>query len=525
MKVRVTMGFLNFIFGKKNKTVYQCTNSDNASNINELNTVPINRGVVTARKVNITAENYDSIFKEFIAFDTETTGLSADNDVIIEVGAVRFVEGKKVSSYGTLVNEGRSVPYEASSINHITTKMLQQDGKSPEEAYEGLVNFFDQVMNGDICICAHNAAFDMKFLTNTLERYGYNGCIKYIDTLALSRRLIKGLSNYKQDTVANYFNLRNQESHRAVSDAETCGYILNNLLGLKYSEIEQEKIRNEKRKLNDEELETAAIILNLLKNNNENIRFYKNSAGCIDVIDVFTIFKFKISNRKRYFVIPKRYAKGIDNIEECPKSQGRENVRVLFEDPFELKLYGELLSRIYENMKQKNIVQISKYESDYLLHANLIRLTNEDINKYLVSAIKRKEDNLAKKAKLKVIEEKNALEKVAKEKKKLEKQEATKKKEILKEKEKVLQEKIKQKLLNNEEISKEEIRQIVQISSSQRKRAVLQMDDMGTLIAIYESVSSASNQIGISTKTIRDAANGKYIHAGGFCWKYADEYE
>ncbi len=40
---------------------------------------------------------------------------------------------------------------------------------------------------------------------------------------------------------------------------------------------------------------------------------------------------------------------------------------------------------------------------------------------------------------------------------------------------------------------------------------------------IYQSVSEASNYVGVSPKTIRDVANGKYKHGGGFCWKYADQ--
>ncbi len=529
MKEWLKMGISDLFFRKKkDKIVNQNIYLDKVSNKNDQIIDSSNRGSITALKVDITATNYNSICKEFIAFDTETTGLSLDRDVIIEVGAVRFVDGKIVSSYGTLINEGRGVPYSASRVNHITTQMLQQKGKNPQEAYKELVQFFDQVMNGTICICAHNASFDMKFLTNALERYGYNGCIKYIDTLTLSRRLIKGLPNYRQGTVANYFDLRNKEAHRAVSDAEICGNILNNLLELKYFEIKQEKIRNERCKLNDEELEIAAIILNALRINNskiENIRFYKNSSRCIDVLDVYKIIKFKISVKKKYFVIPKIYAEGIDNIEDCSKSEGKENVRVLFEDPFELESYGGVFSRIYEDVKKNKNIEMTKYEIDYLTHAHLTKLTDADIYAFINSAKIRKEDSQIKKAELKVIEEKKALDKAEREKKKIEKQVMKKNRVILKEKEIELQEKIKEMVLMDENITIEQIRQIVQISSSQRKRAVLQMDDTGAIIAIYESLSAASKQIGIAPKTIRDVANGKYKHGGGFCWKYADELE
>ena len=38
---------------------------------------------------------------------------------------------------------------------------------------------------------------DMNFLSETLMRLGYDGKISYVDTLSLSRSLIKGLHNYR----------------------------------------------------------------------------------------------------------------------------------------------------------------------------------------------------------------------------------------------------------------------------------------------------------------------------------------
>ena len=54
----------------------------------------------------------------------------------------------------------------------------------------------------------------------------------------------------------------------------------------------------------------------------------------------------------------------------------------------------------------------------------------------------------------------------------------------------------------------------------QHRKAMLQMDDEGNVIAEYSSVTEAAEAVGISTKSIRDAANGVQKHAAGFCWKY-----
>lgn len=59
----------------------------------------------------------------------------------------------------------------------------------------------------------------------------------------------------------------------------------------------------------------------------------------------------------------------------------------------------------------------------------------------------------------------------------------------------------------------------------QRGRAICQLDDAGNVIAVYDSLSQAVETIGVSSKSIRDAANGVQKHAGGFCWKYKDQLE
>lgn len=56
-------------------------------------------------------------------------------------------------------------------------------------------------------------------------------------------------------------------------------------------------------------------------------------------------------------------------------------------------------------------------------------------------------------------------------------------------------------------------------------RSVIQLNDAGELINTFETITDAANACGISTKVIRDAANGRQKHAGGFCWRYAEEEE
>ena len=196
------------------------------------------RGYIQSQKILVDYASVKELKKRYIAFDVETTGLSPENNKIIEVAAILFEDGEIIQSYNSLVNPDVFVPPSATAINHITNEMVQN---APKETvvFSELVEFLGDALNQQTAICAHNASFDMNFLSETLMRLGYNGEIYYVDTLSLSRNLIKGLTNYKQDTVAEYFGLVNTQSHRAGADAEICGKILWNLLQIKEKEEEK----------------------------------------------------------------------------------------------------------------------------------------------------------------------------------------------------------------------------------------------------------------------------------------------
>jgi DNA polymerase III epsilon subunit family exonuclease len=173
----------------------------------------------------------DKLSKRYIAFDTETTGFSAYNDRIIELGAVIFEDGKAVKSFGSLVNAGKRVPASATRVNNITNDML---AGSPKEdvVYPEFVEFLGDAITGDTIICAHNASFDMRFLSATFERLGIDANIKFVDTLALCKKYVTGTCDHKQPTMAQHFNISQQDAHRAESDALVCGGIMAELLKL-----------------------------------------------------------------------------------------------------------------------------------------------------------------------------------------------------------------------------------------------------------------------------------------------------
>ena len=184
-------------------------------------------GKVVIEEVELFREVVGQLNKKFIAFDTETTGFSPYKDRIIELGAVLFINNKETAYFNSLVKTDVKNSYYAYKVNKISEEMLES---APLEIdiYPKLVEFLEEVLNGNIILVAHNAIFDMRFLKNTLERLGYSGHIRYLDTLKISYMF--PTIDHHQSTIAEYLGIRNEEEHRAYTDALTCGKILNKVL-------------------------------------------------------------------------------------------------------------------------------------------------------------------------------------------------------------------------------------------------------------------------------------------------------
>lgn len=185
---------------------------------------------IIKKKIKLNNELLNIVSKKFYSFDVETTGLNPVNDRIIEIGCCEFIDLKPVKEFSTLVNANHYVPSYVTKINNITNEMLS-DAPNEEEVYYYFSAFIKDVLEGRAIIVAHNANFDMNFLANTLTRLGFSGKLYYIDTLDLSRSYLR-LSNHKQVTVAEYFNIPIGNAHRAGDDALVCGKILTKIVNL-----------------------------------------------------------------------------------------------------------------------------------------------------------------------------------------------------------------------------------------------------------------------------------------------------
>ncbi|MGE4131257.1 MAG: PolC-type DNA polymerase III [Bdellovibrionales bacterium] len=158
---------------------------------------------------------------KFIAFDLETTGTLPGVDRIVEVGAVRFVDGEVEAIFSTLVDPGMAMPAAASAVNGIKDDMLIGKPKI-EEVLRPLTEFCENSV-----LVAHNAAFDTQFLTADYRKYEVStpgGVI--LDTYPMAKKIFPGLANYKLSTLVQHLAIESQGFHRAEEDATYCAKLL-----------------------------------------------------------------------------------------------------------------------------------------------------------------------------------------------------------------------------------------------------------------------------------------------------------
>lgn len=156
----------------------------------------------------------------FIAFDLETTGTVPGVDQIVEIGAVRFIDGQPEAVFATLIDPLRPIPPGASAVNGITDEMVK--GKpTVDTILESFAEFC-----GDDMLIAHNAPFDAQFLTADIKKFESSaprGVI--LDTLPIARKVFPGLPNYKLGTLVQHLKIPTTDFHRAEEDATYCGHL------------------------------------------------------------------------------------------------------------------------------------------------------------------------------------------------------------------------------------------------------------------------------------------------------------
>ena len=173
----------------------------------------------------------------FVVVDLETTGLDPEKDQIIEIGAIKFVDGVETDRIDELIDPGIPIPEFITRLTGISDDDVA--GKPPiNEVFPRLVNF----MAGAAMI-GQQVNFDASFLEyhhrkvnndyynwdDTLLRFKYLENLR-LDTLFLARILMPFLDGYKLSELAKHLGFDLENAHRAIEDARATGYVFLELI-------------------------------------------------------------------------------------------------------------------------------------------------------------------------------------------------------------------------------------------------------------------------------------------------------
>lgn len=150
----------------------------------------------------------------YVCVDIETTGLSKDKDSIVEIGAIKVVDGKKKEVFEQLINPERKMPSGAMMVTGITDDMLE-DKPTIEQVMPKFVTFCQGYP-----LLGHNVSFDYGFLKTNAARLKLNWSASCMDTLKIAKKYLPQLPSRKLEYLCDYFNIIDEHHHRAMNDAQ-----------------------------------------------------------------------------------------------------------------------------------------------------------------------------------------------------------------------------------------------------------------------------------------------------------------
>ena len=148
------------------------------------------------------------IIDDYCVLDTETTGLSAYYDEIIEIGILRVRNNEIVDRYDQLIKPNFDIDDFITALTGITNDMLE-GMPSIDSVKTDVLSFI-----GEDIILGHNTSFDMRFLNEGFKEQLTN---RYMDTMQFARKLYPELEHHRLSDLTDYLGLHNNE-HRALSD-------------------------------------------------------------------------------------------------------------------------------------------------------------------------------------------------------------------------------------------------------------------------------------------------------------------
>ena len=157
--------------------------------------------------------------REFVIFDTETTGLNVYEDDVVQIAAIKVRQGRVVDELNLFIHTDRTIPPMLGDIpNPLIEEYAHQPHLSPQEGFRRFVDFA-----GESIILGHNATYDYQIMRyNMLRRCPEMDMRQlwptYYDSLKLVRLVAPRLKSFKLKDLLTQLNLEGHNSHLANDD-------------------------------------------------------------------------------------------------------------------------------------------------------------------------------------------------------------------------------------------------------------------------------------------------------------------
>lgn len=158
----------------------------------------------------------------YVCVDVETTGLNAKEEKLIEIGAVKVLDGKIMGTFQSLIQPGRPIGARIEALTGITDKMLED----APVAKEVMPKFYE--FCGDLPLLGHNLIFDYSFLKKGMVNEKLSFEKEGIDTLRIARKYLPELESRKLGFLCQHFGIEHT-AHRALGDAEATNILYQKL--------------------------------------------------------------------------------------------------------------------------------------------------------------------------------------------------------------------------------------------------------------------------------------------------------
>lgn len=173
------------------------------------------------------------IVDTYISIDLETTGLHPKQDKIIEIGALKVIDGRITETFSTFVNPARALDENIVQLTGIRDEQLQS-APYIEDILPTVMDFL-----GDLPLLGHSILFDYSFLKKAAVDKKLSFEKNAIDTLKIARKYLTDLEHRSLDYLCQYYQIEHH-AHRALEDARATHFLYHKLVELFYEKEAQE---------------------------------------------------------------------------------------------------------------------------------------------------------------------------------------------------------------------------------------------------------------------------------------------